>query len=159
MRPQLASPIAKLRQDFATEGAFGAIIRHVLEGKVSNTVAEGWAAFVFKDLGDKIAEAKKELRHIDQSLDRLNQVCSQGAKLSEFDKLALRALSLSRELKTLDGWVVSLYETELTMMLFVNPLLAKAKPLEMARSIQALTQKRIAEGDFLLKAPELFTPG
>jgi hypothetical protein len=47
----------------------------------------------------------------------------------------------------------------LTMLLFVNPQRARAKPLEMARSMQALTQKRIAESNLLLKAPELFKPG
>jgi hypothetical protein len=160
MHRQLApSPITKLRQDFAAEGAFGAITRYVREGQVSSTIAEGWAAFVFKDLGDKVAEAKEEIRRIDQVLDRLAQVCAQGAKMPVFDELALRALSLSRELNTLDGWLISLYETELTMLLFVNPPRAKAKPLQMARSMQALMQKRIAEGNFLLKAPALFKTG
>jgi hypothetical protein len=160
MHRQLASsPITKLRQDFAAEGAFGAIMRYVREGQVSSTVAEGWAAFVFKDLGDRVSEAKEEIRRIEQVLDRLAQVCAQGAKTPMFDELALRALGLSRDLNTLDGWLISLYETELTMLLFVNPPRAKEKPAQMARSMQALIQKRIAEGNFLLKAPELFRPG
>ena len=54
---------------------------------------------------------------------------------------------------------MSIYETDLSMICYGAPERAKAKPLEMARSMQALTQKRLAEHDFALKAPELFKLG
>jgi hypothetical protein len=58
-----------------------------------------------------------------------------------------------------DGWMISLYETELTMLGYALPERAKAKPIEMAKSMEALAQKRLAENRMGLKAPELFKVG
>ena len=66
---------------------------------------------------------------------------------------------MAREVTTFDNWVMSLYETDLTMIWLGNPERAQSKPLEMARSMEALRQKRLTELDFGLNAPELFKRG
>jgi 6-phosphofructokinase len=148
----------KVQQDFATEGAYKVIRRYVREGKIAPETGVRWAAQIFEALAIKAEEAQKEVGHLKQVVERLQHVCRQG-KPQSFDRLEATLQTLAREMTTFDGWVISLYETELTMLWMVNPERAKAKPLEMARSMEELTSKRMTERDFMLKAPDLFKVG
>jgi hypothetical protein len=46
------------------------------------------------------------------------------------------------ELAALDGWVVSLYETDLTMLGVINPTTRRQRPQAFARAMDQLWQKR-----------------
>lgn len=87
-------------------------------------------------MGRSLALKAEELEK--GSPPRLHQSAQQGKNSKSYDRLEGTLQSLAREMTTFDGWVISLYETEPTMLWFVNPERAKAKPLEMARSMEEL---------------------
>jgi hypothetical protein len=155
----MALDMRKVQQDFAKEGAFHVIRRYVREGTIDSGTASQWSAQVFAALNEKVAEAKKEVRHIAQVLDRLEHVCKGGARAAPHAQMETTVQSLAHHFTAFDGWMISLYETELTMLSYVLPARAKARPIEMAESMEALAQKRLAEQRMGLKAPELFKLG
>jgi hypothetical protein len=76
-----------------------------------------------------------------------------------FNSHTMQREALSRELTAFDGWIISLMESYLTLLFFGNPERANAKPNEIAKSMQALTQKRVSSMNFMLKDPSLFKVG
>jgi hypothetical protein len=131
----------------------------VREGTIDSGTASQWSAQVFAAMNEKVAEAKKEVRHIAQVLDRLEHVCKNGARPAPYAQMETAVQGLAQHFMAFDGWMISLYETELTMLGYALPERAKAKPIEMAKSMEALAQKRLAENRMGLKAPELFKVG
>lgn len=149
----------RVMHDMATEGSFHVIRRYVAENKISKEQASAWVAQIFRALGDEVKEARKEMRRLDAVLARLGSVIEQGKRPRPFNPRDALFGNLARELTTFDNWVMSLYETDLTMIHFGNPDRAKAKPLEMARSMNELYAKRLEDHSFLKSAPELFRLG
>ncbi|BCW87118.1 hypothetical protein sos41_02440 [Alphaproteobacteria bacterium SO-S41] len=149
----------KLAHEMATEGAFHVIRRYVAENQISKEDASRWVAQIFVALAEKVKEAQRELRRLETVLVRLKGVTDTGKRARLFNPRDSLFLSLARELTTFDNWVISLYETDLSMISLGNPERARAKPVEMARAMDALYAKRLEDHDFLLKAPDLFRTG
>ena len=149
----------RVMHDMATEGSFHAIRRYVAENKISKEQASAWVAQIFSAMADQVKEARREMRRLDSVLARLSGVIEQGKRPRAFNPRDAVFSNLARELTTFDNWVMSLYETDLTMIHFGNPERAKAKPLEMARAMNELYAKRLEDHSFLKSAPELFTTG
>lgn len=149
----------ELQDAFATRGAFTAINDYVDQGAISTALASHWTAQIFELFAAKVGEAQKEAGHIDAVLRRLAHVAARGSRPHPYQPRDPLVLSLAREITTFDNWVISLYETDLTMIWYGAPERAQAKPLEMAKSMDALRQKRLAQHDFGLNDPSLFKLG
>lgn len=149
----------KIAEDFNRDGAFRTLRSYVQQGTISKDQAAQWTAQLFKIFAAKIEEAKKEVKRLDAVLQRLAVVAAQGKRKRAYVEQDPLVLSLAHELGAFDGWVMSLYETDLTMISYGAPDRARAKPNEMAASMNALYQKRLEEMKFQLKAPELFKLG
>lgn len=149
----------KLAAEFSNEGAFVVINRYVSSGQITPEEASGWVAQVFALFEAKVREAQQEVRRLDAVLARLALITAQGSRKHPHQNRDPLVVSLAHELTTFDNWVMSIYETDLTMMSYGAPDRAKAKPMEMAKAMEALYQKRLTEMNFGLNAPELFTRG
>lgn len=149
----------ELAAQFARLGAFSAINHYVENGTITPDIAASWTSKIFQMYQAKTKEAQKEVHRIDAVLHRLAAASAAGAHRHPYRPMDPKVLALAHEVTTLDNWVMSLYETDLTMIWLAAPERAQAKPLEMVRSMEALRQKRLAELDFGLNAPDLFTRG
>jgi hypothetical protein len=148
-----------MAEEFDRKGMFKGLADFVKEGSMSAQEANQIRTAVFKLFLKQVHEAKSEVNHLKGSIERLEHICRAGASArpgaiwvdrpSELERLA-------QEIMTFDGWVVSLYETAITMMYFGNPDRARAKPTEMVNSLEALRQKRVRQLDLDLKDPSLF---
>ena len=63
---------------------------------------------------------------------------------------------MTNHLITFDAWVASLLETDLTITGLLNPSHTRNKITELARALNALMDKRAAEGNPVLDDPNLF---
>ena len=152
--------MTKLAQEFMDEGAFVVIDRYVREGKITAGIASAWMKQVFALFDAKVKEAQQEARRLDAVLARLAHLTAQGAaRARPYQPSDPLVMSLAHELTTFDNWVISLYETDLSMISYGAPARAKAKPAEMMKAMDALYQKRLTDMDFAKNAPELFTRG
>ena len=149
----------QLAAEFQNRGAFEAINYYVDSGVISKETASAWTARIFSLFLDKTREAQREARQIGPVLQRLEHACAVGARPHPYNPVDPKVLSLGHEVTIFDNWVMSLYETDLTMIGYAAPERARAKPLEMAKSMEAVWRKRLQQMDFALNAPELFTRG
>ena len=149
----------KIAEDFNRDGALRTLRSYVQQGTITKDQAAQWTAQLFKIFALKIEEAKKEVQRLDAVLQRLAVVVAQGRRKRAYVEQDPLVMSLAQELGAFDGWVMSLYETDLTMISYGAPDRARATPSEMAASMNALYQKRLEEMKFQLKAPELFKLG
>jgi hypothetical protein len=138
-------------------GVFGALFRFQESGAVSPEFASQMLMAFFTKYENQVKEAARELEHIQSVLGRLAVVCRRGAttrrKLQRDDAIIRE---LAHEAVTFDNWVISLYETDLTILGLARPDIAKKRPHEFARSMDALWQKRLDEQVGNLKDPTLF---
>ena len=148
-----------MAEEFDRKGMFKALGEFVKEGSMTKQRAEEIRREVFKIFLKQVKEAKSEVQHLNGSIARLEQICQAGVNARSGPVWADRPAEVHRlaeEIMTFDGWVVSLYETAITMMYFGAPDRAKAKPTEMMNSLEALRQKRLQQLDLDLKDPSLF---
>jgi hypothetical protein len=141
------------------QGAFVSLETLVREYGVSAK----WEARTLRDLFTRlslqIAEAQKEIQHIQGALSRMDQTCKAG------DHIRPRGYGegpsplierFQRDLWALDGWVVSLLETDLTLVGFVSHPLARSKVNQLNLSMTRLLNERKAGLYPFLKDPTLF---
>lgn len=69
----------------------------------------------YEKLFEQIAEGRRELDHISRAFQRVEHLCKSGS--DHF----LDAQRMMSELDTLSGWVVSLLETDISMVEIVAP--------------------------------------
>lgn len=139
-----------------TEG-FGPGLR-LLRSRGAITPAEEKAVTVnvYKSILNEVAEARKELNHIQMALTALAAAAEAGTRTpvgpggdANFDKM-------TNSLITFDAWVASLLETDLTITGLLNPKHTRNKITELAKAMNALMDKRAAERHPVLDDPNLF---
>jgi len=148
-----------MAEEFDRKGMFKALNEFVQEGSMTPQRAGEIRVAVFNIFLKQVNEAKSELNHLKSSVGRLEHICKMGAQARPSAVWVDRPQELERlalEIMTFDGWIVSLYETAITMMYFGAPDRARAKPKEMLDSLEALRQKRLQALDLDLKDPSLF---
>ena len=148
-----------LARQMAQEGAFSVINDYVEQGKITKEVAAHWTAQFFGAFADKVKEAQTEIRKLESALQRLAAVTAQGKRTRPYNPQDPLIYSLAHELTTFDGWVISLYESDLTMISWGAPERAREKPGEFAAAMNALYAKRLEEHNINLSAPGLFKLG
>lgn len=141
------------------QGAFVSLETLVREYGVSLKTEGRILGEFFRQLLLQIAEAQKETRHIQAALARLEQTCREGshARPREHGEVQSPLIDrFQRDLWALDGWVVSLLETDLALVGFVSPSFARSKVSQLNQAMNALLHKREAGLFPFLKDPALF---
>ncbi len=141
------------------QGAFVSLETLVREYGVSLKTEGRILGEFFRQLSLQIAEAQKETRHIQAALARMEQTCREGSharprRYGEGPSLLVDRFQ--RDLWALDGWVVSLLETDLTLVGFVSHSFARDKVCRLNQAMNALLRKREAGLFPFLKDPALF---
>lgn len=152
-------PKEELVKEVAKQGIFHAIEFFFSRGDISEAQAKAWNAAAYQFFLDQIEEAQREVRRIDAVLMRLQYTAAQGKHAAKWMPRDPRISQFAQDMGALDGWMISLLETCLTMSGFGAPERGRAKPHEIAQSMDRLWEKRIRELDFRLKDPGLFKLG
>ena len=148
-----------IAEEFDRKGAFRAITDWVNDGTISKAEATSFYSQTFKVFQEKVKEAQIELVRLNAVLARIEGICRTGAQTRPGAILNGRPPEVERlatEIGTLDNWVISLYESNISMVYWGAPDLARRKPNELANSMEALRQKRLANLKLNLKDPSLF---
>jgi hypothetical protein len=120
----------------------------VVEGYLS-----GWLGFWLKD---QLAEAEREVRHLQSAVTRLQQL---SMAIDQSKRIKLndpRVGQFMSELRTFDGWMVSLTETVFSIYGFLDPKHARSKLSELNTAMSALLQKRETDQSPFEKDSSLF---
>jgi hypothetical protein len=141
------------------QGAFVSLDTLVREYGVSLKTRSRLIRAFFEMLTEQVAEAERETEHARHALRRLTNTCRRGALKDTFGRSEVeRALiqDFHRDLWILDGWTVSLLETDLTLVGFVSGQLAKQKIDEIGAGMNSLFKGRKTLLSWNAKAPFLF---
>ncbi len=149
----------ELVEEISKRGAFLAIEHFVETGTISKEQAAFYVSAIYSYFQRQVQEAQREVGRLHAVLARLAILCEQGRRAKSWAPRDPAVGKLAQEILALDGWVVSLYETDLTMIDFGSPSRGKDKAAEFAASYDALRRKRLDELDFKLKDPSLFKIG
>jgi hypothetical protein len=93
-------------------------------GDVVKTISGLSNASKFDLLLEQIAEAKRETEHLQRALRQMELICRQGADTASADygnRQRDLMSSFDADLRRLDGWVISLVETDLSMVEIISP--------------------------------------
>ena len=146
----------ELVEEIAKRGAFKAIEHFVETRVITQEEALTYVSAIYAYFLRQVQEAQNEVRRLESVLGRLSVLCDQGRRAKTWIPRNPAVARLADEILAFDGWVMGLYETDLTMIDFGAPSRGKDKAAEFAASWEALRKKRIAELDFKLKDPSLF---
>lgn len=145
-----------LIREIYNQSAWGALLSFVEDKSISMLDAIDEMALIFRyDFASEVQEAKKEVASLLTVISKLEQICRAGADAKTEQQMHTSVSSLYQEFRVFDGWVTSLYETDLTMCDWIDPMQSRVKPTEMANAMVRLRQKRIARGTHI-KNPSLF---
>ena len=149
----------ELVEEISKRGAFKAIEHFVETGAITKDQAIVYVNAIYGFFLRQVEEGQNEVRRLQAVLGRLGVLCDKGRRSKTWMPRDPAVGKLAEEIGALDGWVISLYETNLTMVDFGAPSRGKDKAAEFAASYDALRKKRITELDFKLKDPSLFKIG
>ncbi len=117
-------------------------------------------ARLFKLLLSKIMEGKREINRLQTAIDQLETACRGGldARRMENDAAYTAAAGrLASPLQDFDGWVISLFETDMALLSNIhNPATADGRIDSLSGSFTALWRQRMADEDGLVSHPDLF---
>lgn len=132
-------------------------LKKLVAQNFSQTIAGGYlSGWLGNWMKEPLTEAAKEIRHLQTSIARLEQLSrsiEQKQNIMFNDPLVAQFMN---ELKTFDGWTVSLLETDLTIVSFVDAKKGRSKLAELNSAMTALMNKRQADQSPLEKGSELF---
>ena len=113
----------------------------------------GWLGYWMQE---KLKEAESELTKAQAAFSRLkadSKTIEAKKRVSASDPSVTQFLN---DLDALDGWTVSLLETVLSIVGFLNTQKANQKVSQLSSAMQTLMAKRQSEKDPFLKDPSLF---
>jgi hypothetical protein len=120
-------------------GYFYGLERMKLDFEVTSEQEKGMRGELFKHVLVKVLEAKKEVAKLQASVARLESACRAGAAGVE-NQLML-------ELQPFDGWVISLLETNVSLLATVhNPETAGIRVNGLKAAFADLWNKRMTTG-------------
>ena len=145
------------KQILTTEGFLAGMKTLLNQNRISPDAAGEWlSGFLGSWLGKQVEEADKEIQRLQAVISRLKQTTrsldtSRNVKLSD-----PRIVQLTNDLNALDGWTVSLLETDFTMLGLIDAKRAKMKIGELQSAMTALMNQRTTEMNPFFKDPSLF---
>jgi hypothetical protein len=149
----------EIQKALVTRGVFVGL-DHVMQArKVTPQMAGKIRANIFDFFSHRVAEAKKEVLHIQGALARLEAACLEGKRPVPLNPGQIFSGPVSRfsdDINVLDGWVVSLFETDMTIIGNINPGKRQTKMPELSRAFDTMWQNRERELMVGVKTPGLF---
>lgn len=143
------------REMLIREGSFIGLQTLSQQG-VPPAVIKAIASGVFKALKVELAEARKELTHLQNAITSMDAACQAGllhpsgtGKDGNIDRFVQTFI-------TFDAWAVSLMETSLTIAGLLNPTHTRKKIVEFSNAMNALMDKRAAMQHPVIDDPSLF---
>jgi len=113
----------------------------------------------FEHILDKVAEAKDEIRRLEKAIERIEAACrfGAGASLSEGTAGSASVNNLKAALQPFDGWVVSILETDFSLLHVVhNPETAYNRINGLRESFANLWRDRQQDQYAFANRPEYF---
>lgn len=111
-----------------TKGAFKALREGINNGTIPPHMADDIADIIFDSLRGQVEEARKEVRHLEGVLGRLdtNLKAAKTPRAGHIWKPNETVMNgLVNDLKAFHGWVVSIYETDMTILDMIDPAAAQ----------------------------------
>jgi hypothetical protein len=140
-------------------GAFKALATHAKNGNIRPNKADDVADGIFDFLIGRFEEGQRETARINAVLTRLISTARAGkipARGQSWTPKESVINSFVQDIKTLHNWVVSLYETDFTILDTIDPRAANEHPQSMANAmnnVRAERKKRLEHGTHF---PEFF---
>lgn len=138
------------------EGSFRGMIMMLERGEISESEVSAALSGIFRAILGEIGEAKREVVHIQNALAVMESICRAAMNDRRGKPNGLNASRFTENLITLDAWVVSLLETDLTMTGMLNPGHTRKKIVELASAMNNLMDKRAAMKHPVFDDPNLF---
>jgi len=130
-----------------TTGYFDGLHKMLKEYDVSKETGARLKAMFFKHILKKINEAKKEIVRLQASIQRLEAACNAGTVPNEGEGLDAYGPTVNRllqEMRTFDGWVISLLESDISLVATIeNPETAGIRVKGLQKSFAELWALRI----------------
>lgn len=122
--------------------------------------AASFKADLYRKLLDEVAEAKKEATRLQGLIGRLEQKCLAGIPHGGADPMKgwdATASNLRLELEALDGWVMSLLESNVTLLHYIqNPETAGNRVRALGDAFGNLAARRAKERRLFESDPKQF---
>ncbi len=150
----------KLNRTMIANGYYYGLNKIVDEYEVTDEQFRKIKSGLAKHLLVKIKEAKKEVMRLQASVDRLEAACQAAAVVSPADgqKAFTPAVNmLVQELRTFDGWTISLLETDISLLATIdNPDTAGIRVKGLVESFTNLWNARLKDYKPFDNYPQLF---
>jgi hypothetical protein len=144
------------RQLLTSEGVVEGLKKLVAQN-FSQTIASGYlSGWLGNWMLEPLTEASKEIKHLQGSVSRLenlSRIINRKLDIKFNDPLIAQFMN---ELKTFDGWTISLLETDLTIISFLDAKKGRNKLSELNSAMTALMNKRQTDQSPLEKGSDLF---
>jgi hypothetical protein len=141
------------------DGVFVAIEQLYLEHRSTKSGMDEWRKRgyfkVFKGVQEIVAEARSELRRLEQVVGRLEGVCHRGSTVWSGTAMSPEYDALNREMFPLTGWTTSLLETVMTLQGIIKPDSVPVRMQQISSALLKLHQKRVDAGWLAQKFPGL----
>jgi hypothetical protein len=135
-----------VKQTVVKQGFFVGLENLRQQGKLTPQDVGNVRATLFAFLKARIAESQREIQKIQAVLHRLEATCAEGVTKRPVDLVFSGPVNrLGADINALDGWIVSLYETDLTIVGVINPTTRRQQPISFAQSMDRLWQRRESE--------------
>ena len=149
----------RMFQETDRQGVFMALIDFVNKGDMDKEQASDMLVKAFNVYKNNVKEAQDEIRKIDVVLRQISGVVDRGMRKQPWVDRDPRVVELAHQITLLDGWVISLYETLLTMVAFGRPDRGKAKARELGEAFEKQWAIKIKEMNLAAKDHSLFKLG
>jgi hypothetical protein len=105
---------------------------------------------------DNIKEAETEVDKLQAAVKRLKQDCLAIKQANYVSATDPKVTQFKNDLDAVDGWTISLLETVLRIVTFMDTKKGNAKVQSLNTAMQSLMAKRVQEMEPFLKDPSLF---
>lgn len=138
------------------EGTFRGLKILLKGNRITEAQAAGILVRSYDTLLGQVKEAKNELQRIQTALFRLESLFKAGKQSRRPLVSDQTHIDVGVTVNALDGWVVSLMETNLTITGMLNPAVTRTKIKEFGTAMNALMDKRAVKNHPAYDEPELF---
>ena len=144
------------RSTLVREGAFQGLKTLKASRTITDEQVKEVTVGVFKAILAEVAEARKELAHLQRALTAMENSARTCVRNPTGPMGDAAYVQMTEHLITFDAWVASLLETDLTITGLLAPTHTRMKISRLATAMNALMDKRAAELHPVMDDPSLF---
>lgn len=145
------------KQMLRSEGALVALEKLERQSPHLSRQLHYWrAGWLGSWMTENVKEAEAEVDKLQAAVKRLKQDCMAIKQANYVAANDQRVTQFKNDLDAVDGWTISLLETVLRIVTFLDTQKGNAKVQNLNTAMQSLMAKRIQDMDPFLKDPSLF---